>query len=452
MTFEEKYYFLSLSGVYVSSAPNEVIETCLGSCVGIALYDSLSHIGGMVHIVLPQGSEEKETNAPTKYAHSGIPYLIKEMLKAGASKERLEATIAGGASIVQDTDINIGQRNITKVKEILKQENIPILKEDIGGNFGRLLRLYIRDGTTEIKFIGYRLREAALAPVSPLKVEEVTLKVLLQKIDQLKPMAKTVNRVLKIIESDPFSVEEIKREIYQDQALTANILKICNSPYYGLAQRVSNLSQGITLLGLNAIKRIIVSLSFKDILAPRINAYSLKQGEFFEHALGCAFIAELIAKEKQYPEPEVVFTAGLLHDIGKIILDQVAADKFHLVMRKVLKEKKSFLEAEKEILGYTHPQVGEMMAQQWYLPGVLREAIAFHHAPHEAQEAPAVVAMVHIADVVCRLAGIGCGVAGLTNPIHPQALNLLNLKALEVDVLIEKIPEIIKQVEAFKVV
>ena len=452
MKFEELPLFLFPAELYVSSEPDTVIETYLGSCVGVALYDPIVQVGGMVHIVLPQGGEDKESTNPAKYARSGIPYLIEEMIKVGASKEHLEAKIAGGASVIQDTGINIGQRNITKVREILAQEGIPILEEDVGGHFGRVFRLYIKDGRVETRFIGQRLREAALASLPPVEmVKEVTLKALLHKINQLRPMSKTMNRVLSVIESNPFSIEEIKREIYQDQALTANILKICNSPYYGFAQRVSNLSQGIVLLGLNTIKRILISLSFKDVLTPSINGYSLKQGEFFKHALGCAFMAEVIAKEKQYPEPEVVFTAGLLHDVGKIILDQVAAGKFHLVMRKVLGEKKPFLEAEKEILGYTHSQVGEMVAQQWHLPEILTEAIAFHHTPEQGQTAPAVVAMVHIADVICRLVGIGCGAAGLTNPIHPQALTILNLKGPEIDSLIEKVPEIIKQIQTFEV-
>ncbi|MCD6319697.1 MAG: HDOD domain-containing protein [Candidatus Desulfofervidaceae bacterium] len=442
-------FFLSPGELYISSEPNAVIETYLGSCIGVALYDPIAQVGGMAHIVLPEGNKDKEANAPAKYARSGIPYLIEEMLKKGATREHLEAKIAGGASIVQDTGINVGQRNIAKVREVLSQENIPVLEEDVGGNFGRVFRLYIKDGSVEVRFIGQKLREAALATLSPVK-EEVTLRLLLQKISQLKPMSKTMQRVLSVIESDPFSIEEIKKEIYQDQALTVNILKICNSPYYGFAQRVANLSQGIVLLGLNTVKRILLSLSFKNILTPSINGYSLKQGEFFKHALGCAFMAELIAKEKQYPEPEIVFTAGLLHDVGKIILDQVAADKFHLVMRKVLKEKMSFLDAEKETLGYTHPQVGEMVAKQWHLPEVLIEAIAYHHTPEQRQEAPAVVAMVHIADAICRLVGIGCGAAGLTNPIHPQALTLLKLKGPEIDSFIEKVPEIIKQIQTFE--
>ncbi len=438
-------YFLPPGEAYVSSIPKVVIETYLGSCIGVGLYDFSAHIGGVVHIILPTGSKEKESKYPTRYASTGIPYLIKEMIGIGSSKEHLKAYLVGGASIVQDNNINIGVRNIKKAKEILSKEGIPIIKEDTGGNFGRIFRLYIKDGTIETKPIGHRLHETEVLSTAE-KDEKLTLKVLLHTIDQLKPIANTVHRVLKIIESDPFSVEEIKKEIYKDQALTANILKICNSPYYGMTGRVYNLSQAIVLLGLNNIKKIIISLYLKDILPSHMNLYSLRRGEFLEHALCCAFISELIAKEKQYPEPEVVFTAGLLHDIGKVILEQIAANKFHLIAKKVFQEKKSFLEAEEEILGYTHTQIGEIIAREWNLPEALQEAIAFHHIPKNAQNAPIVVSIVHIADIISRLIGIGCGVAGLTTPIDIQALNFLKLKKSEIDFLIDKVPEIIQEI------
>ncbi len=449
MDFEALPRFLSPGEIYVSSDKAEIIETYLGSCVGIALYDPQLSMGGMAHIILPQGNKDKESAIPGRYASSGIPCLIRKMLKEGAVKERLEAKIAGGASIVNDTDLKIGQRNIAKVREILAEQGIPIINEDVGGNFGRVFRLYIKNGRTETRIIGQKLQEkASTLPRAAFK--EVTLKALLQRIEQLRPMSKTIDRVLKIIEANPFTVEEIKKEIYKDQVLTANILKICNSPYYGFSQRITNLSQGIVLLGINTIKRIVISLSFKDILTSDVNSYFLKQGEFFEHALGCALMAEMIARQKQYPEPEAVFTAGLLHDIGKLVLDQVASSRFYLTMRKVFQEKISFLEAEKEILGYTHSQVGEMVGRQWHLPKLLVEVIAYHHSPEKAQEFRAAVAIVHIADVICRMAGIGCGAVGLTNPVNPYALRILNLNAQEIDNLIEKLPEVVNEIKVFE--
>ncbi len=440
-------YFLPPGELYVTSRQNVVIETYLGSCVGVGLYDHSAHIGGIIHIVLPHGNKEKRSKNPAKYADTGIPCLIDEMIKTGASRKQLKAYLVGGASIIKDNKINIGIRNVEKAKDILTREDIPIIKEDTGGNFGRIFRLHIKDGTIEIKPIGHRLRETEIFPISE-KNGKLSLKILLQTIDKLKPIANTLHRVLKLIESDPFSIEEIKREIYKDQALTANILKICNSPYYGLTRHVYNLSQAIVLLGLNTIKKIAISLYSKNIFDLEITSYSLRKGEFLEHALCCAFISELIAKEKQYPEPEIAFTAGLLHDIGKVILEQIAVNKFHLIARKVFQEKRPFLEIEEKILGYTHAQIGKIMAEQWNFPAALQEAIAFHHIPKKAQNSPVIVAIVHIADIISRLIGIGCGVNGLTTPIDIEALNLLNLKKLEIDFLIEKVPEIIKEIKA----
>ncbi|MFW5873133.1 MAG: chemotaxis protein CheD [Bacillota bacterium] len=131
----------------VVEAPDQLITIGLGSCVGITLYDKYKKIGGMVHIMLP---ENRKGLKPAKYADTGIPLLIEEMKKLGAKKNHMKAKIAGGAKMFsvtsKDSSLNVGERNVIKVKEVLKDLEISILGQDTGANYGRTMKFFTDDG------------------------------------------------------------------------------------------------------------------------------------------------------------------------------------------------------------------------------------------------------------------------------------------------------------------
>ena len=131
----------------VVEAPDQLITIGLGSCVGITLYDKYNKVGGMVHIMLP---ENRKGLKPAKYADTGIPLLIEEMENLGAKTNYLKAKIAGGAKMFsvssKDSTLNVGERNVIKVKEVLKDLGIRILGEDTGANYGRTMKFFTDDG------------------------------------------------------------------------------------------------------------------------------------------------------------------------------------------------------------------------------------------------------------------------------------------------------------------
>ena len=150
-----EWYVLKINGVLVCIG--------LGSCVGIALYDPIKKIGGMVHILLPISQNSKDSTSPTKFADTGIPFLLDEMVKVGASRSSIVAKIAGGSQMFsikgRDDKINIGARNVSIVKEKLQTLGIPILGEDTGGSFGRTMEFYVDSGLVKVKTIGIGERE-----------------------------------------------------------------------------------------------------------------------------------------------------------------------------------------------------------------------------------------------------------------------------------------------------
>jgi chemotaxis protein CheD len=164
VTQNETTIIASLGEVHVSREPHIVLACLgLGSCIGMSAYDPVARIGGMAHIVLPQGHEEECKKAPAKYANSAVPLLLTEMEKLGASRNRVVIKIAGGAriiaSVVVKSILDIGDRNIAAVKDVLFECRIPLKSEDIRGTHGRSLWLYVETGITKVRTAAQQVME-----------------------------------------------------------------------------------------------------------------------------------------------------------------------------------------------------------------------------------------------------------------------------------------------------
>lgn len=154
---------IGIGDLNVAKTPVSLVTIGLGSCIGIAVYDCKSKIGGLAHIMLPDSSQFANITNEMKFADLAIPLLITKLIKCGCNKKNLKAKIAGGAAMFRFTDksmtMNIGERNIIAVKAALKKENIIILSEDIGGNKGRTIKLNTDDGKLIVKVIGVSTKE-----------------------------------------------------------------------------------------------------------------------------------------------------------------------------------------------------------------------------------------------------------------------------------------------------
>jgi len=434
----------------VTRDPSIVMETCLGSCIGVCLFDQHNSIGGLIHIILPDARAEKKSAYPARYASSGIPLLLSEMVKAGASTERISAFLVGGAMVILDSrlsvELNIGRKNAAIAKQILASYGIPIVKEDIGGHFGRVVRFRPIQGSIEITSLS---KKGGLAPVFHPE-RKIALKELLEKINRLKPLPEVVRKIIYRIEDYEVSASELEEYILRDQALTANILKAANSPYYGFQGQISNIQRAIVLLGLEELRRIVLSTSLYDIYDTRINGYSLEKGMLMKHSIFCSMVAQLLANLKNSEtDVDTVFTAALLHDIGKIVLDQYAFEKFNLIIDMVMNQNIPFIDAENRILGYDHAHVGGLIAEKWQLPEILIEAIQFHHEPNKAKKYPELVSIIHIADIISCMFGEGLGADGMANRLNQFAISCINLDVNDVEVITHSLPEIARRADAF---
>lgn len=208
------------------------------------------------------------------------------------------------------------------------------------------------------------------------------------------------------IANDPNSTaDDMAAVITQDPALVVRMLKIANSAYYGLSNEVETLSRAVAILGTNKIRDLVLSSSASDTFDGIPNDLISMQ-DFWHHSLYCGLLAQILSKKSNKTNSESVFIAGLLHDIGQLLMFNQMPEKSHeaiLLLMEGSEELETF-EAERHVFGFDHMQVGAALIKSWKLSPVLEECIEFHHEPQNATKFPAEVALINIANAVAVMA------------------------------------------------
>ena len=204
--------------------------------------------------------------------------------------------------------------------------------------------------------------------------------------------------------SNPNALQsDIHDLIAKDQALAARVLKVANSPYYGAARSISSLNDAILFMGFDSIKSVVLAAVLKGVFAE----IGLAETLLWEHSIGCGLVAKKIATVCGYSNNEEAFLAGLLHDLGKVVLFQRVPDKMSAIMQEVYNGDIDFATAEMQALGFTHAEVGQLLADKWYFTLDMETAIANHHHPEESKTAVGFSHLVCLANVFCHKLEIG---------------------------------------------
>ncbi len=206
---------------------------------------------------------------------------------------------------------------------------------------------------------------------------------LLTKLNDIPTLPVVATKVNELINNPNSSSADIAEVLKKDQVLTAKVLKLINSPYYGIPGEVTDVKRALAYLGFNTLAQLVLGMSVFSLF-PSDQNEEFPLVSFWKHALGTAVYCEVIAKYTKYPKPEEVFTCGLLHDIGKIVMYTIAQDMLFTVVKKARSENKSFVDVERELDVPGHAFLGEHIATKWALPLVIRHAIRYHH--HDVRE------------------------------------------------------------------
>lgn len=242
----------------------------------------------------------------------------------------------------------------------------------------------------------------------------------LKRIRDIPSLPEVVSRILAVLGEPNTPASQIARLISYDPGLTTKILRMVNSAAYGFQRQISSIQHGIMILGFNTVRGLVLSASIFKMFEGQTASQGLNHQQFWEHSLGTAVAARLMAKSLRLPEADDVFSAAMLHDIGKVVLDVHFREEYLKVLMMARKDGipchgKAFYELEQRLMGTNHCSIGSFLAVKWKLPIAITEVIQFHHQPEKAENCRD---LVHLVALASELAVVQYEKGGIYNPAH----------------------------------
>lgn len=281
---------------------------------------------------------------------------------------------------------------------------------------------------------------------------KVTLEEIIGRVKDIPTLPNITYEIMKLTEDPDSTVHDIENVVMKDQSLTTRILRLANSAYYGYPRRISTVSEASVLLGFQAIRSLTLTASVGGLLMKEVPGYGLGKNELWKQSQSCAIISRYIARKVRFIKVDQAYVAGLLRDIGKVIVSYYLTDHFKQIMDLVESENISFLDAEERILGFHHGQVGAEIAKKWNLPEDLAEAIAYHHSPEKAVINPKLTSIVHIADAIVMMMGIGLGVDGMVYNFSKEAIKSLGIDEPMLEQIMSDVSDLLLDENAFTMI
>ena len=231
---------------------------------------------------------------------------------------------------------------------------------------------------------------------------------LLDHIESIAPLPHVAGRVVQVAEDERFSAYDLAAIIATDTAMTAKILRLANSAYYGFPRRIATVRDAVVLIGFRAVRATAVAAAVADLF-PKQGSTRFDADLFWAHCVACGSVAEIIAKETNQARPDEAFTAGILHDIGRLVLAQYVPGPFDRALDQALERGAAMEAVETDVFGYDHAQLGAALTQRWNLPIEICTAIAGHHdLTVDPAEAPLTYVLAQ-SNRFCRSVGFWCG-------------------------------------------
>jgi putative nucleotidyltransferase with HDIG domain len=252
------------------------------------------------------------------------------------------------------------------------------------------------------------------------------LRRIIRGLDDLPTLPRTVLRITELINNPKSSARDLARVITDDQVLTARLLRLVNSSFYGFPQKITTVTAAIVLVGFEPIRHLLLSTSIFDLFSSN-HAFKGLREQLWDHSLACALGAKAIGQRILHDKVEELFVCALLHDIGKIVAMHTLGAEYSTVVAAARDEHLLLLEVETRRLPFTHAEIGGLLAEKWNLPPMVAEVIQFHHAPLDAGAFAQEAAVVHVADIFCRAAGLGSGGDSRVPWLQPASWDMLGL-------------------------
>jgi putative nucleotidyltransferase with HDIG domain len=255
---------------------------------------------------------------------------------------------------------------------------------------------------------------------------------IIAKVESFPSLSGATTKLLSLLDDPNAPVAEIEEILRMDPGLTANVLKLSNSAYFGFPSEIGSVHKAIVLLGAKRLMQLVMTSCVNSVMNKPVPGYGLSTGELWRHSIAVSVAAEGLIKELNVPEADEIFTAALLHDVGKLVLGEFVKDDIKKI-EKIVSKDVSFEAAEKIALGTDHAEIGAKILESCGLPAEIVSAVRWHHDPDAADETSTLIDIVHVANVLCLMIGIGVGREGLQYRPSPVVTKRLGIKSVHLE-------------------
>jgi putative nucleotidyltransferase with HDIG domain len=269
-------------------------------------------------------------------------------------------------------------------------------------------------------------------------MRDTKLTAILAKVKSFPTMPGAGAKMLALLEEPDTSVSEIEDTLRYDPGLTANVLKLANSAYFGVPSKIGSLKQAVILLGLKRLMQLVVASCVSAIMDKSIPGYDLPAGDMWRHSIAVSLAAEALVKGKKRIDKEDFFTPALLHDVGKLVLGAFVKEELEAI-ESIAAKGVPFVVAENMILGTDHAEIGARILAQWNLPTDIINAVRWHHDPDASDVSNAQVDVVYLANLLCQIPDTGAQDAGHAIELSPAVIERLGIQLDQFEAISEKV-------------
>lgn len=258
----------------------------------------------------------------------------------------------------------------------------------------------------------------------------IATRTILKRVEDLPTLPTSVAQLAALLQDDQARAADFEEVIRPDPAMTANLLRMANTPFFGSRQNVASVSHALAVMGTKRAFEATAAAAFSNVIPPRIPGYGMDARGFWAHCAAVAILSEALSRDLDLQAPALTFTAGLLHDIGKLVIGAFLFEAWDPVVGAMRLKDTPFISAEREVLGTDHAEVGALISSHWSLPGAISIAVGKHHSPEDAPtEADQVlVDLIHAADGLAHLVGQGVDSNDWSRSVNREVIQRLGIR------------------------
>ena len=271
-------------------------------------------------------------------------------------------------------------------------------------------------------------------------MDETKLNQILSKVKAFPTMPEAGAKMLSLLQEPETEISDIEEILRYDPGLTANILKLANSAYFGIPSKIGSLKQAVVVLGFKRLKQLVVASCVSAVMDKSVAGYDLPSGNLWRHSIAVSIAAEALVKDKKRKISQDVFTPALLHDVGKLVLGTFVKEELEAIERIAAKGV-PFVVAENMILGTDHAEIGAQILTHWNFPKEVIHAVRWHHDPDSPKTVTIQMDIVYLANLLCQTGDTSDGTGGQSVELSPAVIERLGVQVDQFEEISGKIAQ-----------